>query len=261
MRVVRERSPRAPALEAAVSHALLLGVASGRIGPTLRIYRPAPTVAFGKLDALLPGYAGAARAASAAGFTPVLRAPGGHAAAYDGGTVGFDLVLPSERVFAGLTEVFASTSEAVAAALATLGVDARVGAVPGEYCRGDWTVNARGRTKLVGTAQRAIRGGSLLGGFVTVAGGARLRDVLVPVYEELGLDWDPASLGAVEDEAPGVGLDDVERAVAAALAPNAEEAGLDDATLAEARRLEPQHAIDVDVLPPWPGERRSRRTG
>lgn len=250
MRVARERSPRAPALEAAVSHALLLGVASGRIGPTLRIYRPAPTVAFGKLDALLPGYARAARVASAAGFVPILRAPGGHAAAYDEGTVGFDLVLPSDRVFAGLTEVFAATSDAIARALAELGVDARVGAVPGEYCRGDWTVNARGRTKLVGTAQRAIRGSSLLGGFVTVAGSARLRDVLVPVYDALGLEWDPASLGAVEDEAPGIGLDDVERAIAAALAPEAGEAEVDGATLAEARRLEPHHAVDVDVLPP-----------
>ena len=243
MRVIRERSERPPALEAAVSHALLLGVAAGRLGPALRVYRPAPTVALGKLDALRPGYARAARAAADRGFTPVLRAPGGHAAAYDAGTVGFDLVLPSETLFAGLQETFASTSEALAGALAGLGVDARVGEVPGEYCRGDYTVNARGRAKLVGTAQRAIRGASLLGGFVTVAGSARLRDVLVPVYEELELAWDPATLGAVEDEVPGTGIDVVEQALVAALVPGAAEASLDEATLAEACRLAPQHAI------------------
>ena len=244
MRVVRERSPRPPALEAAVSHALLLGVAAGRLGPTLRTYRPAPTVAFGKLDALRPGYARAARAAAERGFTPILRAPGGHAAAYDPGTVGFDLVVPNETLFAGLQEVFASTSEALALALSGLGVDARVGEVPGEYCRGDYTVNARGRTKLVGTAQRAIRGASLLGGFVTATGSARLREILIPVYEELELAWDPATLGAVEDEVPGTGVDAVEQAVVAALVPpGTEEAELDDATLTEARRLEPLHAI------------------
>jgi octanoyl-[GcvH]:protein N-octanoyltransferase len=244
LRVARERSPRAPALEAAVSHALLLGVAAGRLGPTLRVYRPAPTLAFGKLDALRPGYARAAAVAWERGFTPVLRAPGGHAAAYDEGTVGFDLVLPTETLFAGLQEVFGATSDALARELGALGVDARVGEVPGEYCRGDYTVNAGGRTKLAGTAQRAIRGASLLGGFVTVRGSARLRDVLVPVYEALDLDWDPATLGAVEDEAAGVGLDDVQRAVVAALAPgDAAEAPIDDETLDAARRLEARHAI------------------
>jgi hypothetical protein len=47
--------------------ALLTRARHGLLGPTLRLYRPEPTVAFGQRDARLPGYPQAALAASAAG--------------------------------------------------------------------------------------------------------------------------------------------------------------------------------------------------
>ena len=47
MLVMRETDPRPPALEVAVSHALVERVSAGALGPVLRIYRPAPTLAFG----------------------------------------------------------------------------------------------------------------------------------------------------------------------------------------------------------------------
>jgi lipoate-protein ligase A len=243
VRVIRCDAVLEPVAEVALSEALLVRVANGELPATLRVYRPRPTVAFGKLDALRPGYAEAARAARDHGFTPVLRSPGGHAAAYDEGTVGFDLVVPAASIAGGVQERFRSTSDAIARALVSLGVDARVGEVPGEYCRGDYTVNARGRTKLVGTAQRAIRGGALLAGFVTVSGAGRLRAVLEPVYAALDLAWDPATLGAVEDEDEAVTPEQVEAALRTELAPGAESATLDDATRTLARELEPRHAI------------------
>ena len=46
---------------------------------------------------------------------------------------------------------------------------------------------------------------------------AKLRDVLVPVYEALELDWDPATAGSVEDEAPGTYGEAVAEAIAAEL--------------------------------------------
>jgi lipoate-protein ligase A len=228
-----------PVTDVAIAHALLLRVARGELPGALRVYRPAPTVAFGKLDALRPGFAAAVEAARSHGFTPVLRAPGGHAAAYDPGTVVFDLVAPSERLFDGLHDTFRSTSAALAASLSSLGVHALVGSVPGEYCCGDYSVNARGAVKLVGTAQRAVRGAALLGGFVTASGSARLRPVLVDVYAALGLAWDPATLGAVDDEV-AVGVDAVQRAVVSALGTPGEP---DEATLALAASLEPQHVV------------------
>src|SRR3954453_8664927 len=129
--VIREASPRRPALEVAVSHALVERVNTGALGPVIRLYRPAPTVAFGRLDALRPGFAGAAAAAREAGFEPVLRAPGGHAVAYHRGCLGIDEIIPDRDPLAGLQDRFARSGELLAEALRTLGVDARVGRVAG----------------------------------------------------------------------------------------------------------------------------------
>ena len=82
MQLVRSGPAGSAALELAISHALLTRVAAGELPSTLRVYRPAPAVAFGKLDTLRPGYAAAVEAARAHGYEPVLRLPGGHAAAY-----------------------------------------------------------------------------------------------------------------------------------------------------------------------------------
>lgn len=228
-----------PALEVAISEALLMRVARRELPATLRLYRPRPTVAFGRLDRLREGYADAAAAACERGFEPVLRSPGGHAAAYDSGTVAFDLVLPAGSIVEGVQDRFRDTSDEIAEALVALGVDARVGEVPGEYCRGAYSVNAGGRTKLAGTAQRAVRGGALLAGFVTVEGADRLREVLVPVYAALGLAWDPATVGDVS----GLDPDAVENALAEALAPGATPSALDDETRKLAEELQPRHEV------------------
>ena len=65
-----------------------------------------------------------------------------------------------------------------------MGIVARVGELPGEYCAGEWSVNAAG-VKLAGTAQRSIRGASLVTAMLIVEGGARLRAALVDVYAAL----------------------------------------------------------------------------
>jgi lipoate-protein ligase A len=216
MRILRGGGPGTAAGELEFSRALLRGVAAGELAPTLRVYRPPATVAFGKLDAIRPGYEAAREAAAAHGFEPVLRAPGGHAAAYHEQSLGLDLVFASADPIPHVHEWFRHAGEKLAAALASLGVDARVGAVAGEYCPGAYSVNARGRVKLVGTAQRVVRGASLLGATVVVRDGARVRAVLADVYHALELKWDESTAGAVEDEVPGVTVDDVERAVLAA---------------------------------------------
>jgi octanoyl-[GcvH]:protein N-octanoyltransferase len=243
--IVREAAPRPPALEVAVAHALVERASAGEVGAVVRLYRPAPTVAFGRLDALRPGFAAAAAAAREHGFEPVLRAPGGHAVAYHGGCLGIDEVIPEADPIAGMQERFSASGELLAGALRTLGVDARVGRVPREFCPGDYTVNAGGRVKLVGTAQRVVRHASLLAASVAVSRADALRAVLEDVYRALELDWDPATAGAIDDDLPEVGLDDVERAVLDAYESRAElvEAPLDAATLAAAERLLGRHEL------------------
>ena len=70
----------------------------------------------------------------------------------------------------------------IAAALCDLGVDARVGEVEGEYCPGEYSVNARGALKLMGVGQRIVRGAAHVGGVLVVGRSDRTRRVLEPVY-------------------------------------------------------------------------------
>jgi octanoyl-[GcvH]:protein N-octanoyltransferase len=242
--LIRESSSRPPALEVAISHALVERVSAGELGPMLRIYRPAPTLAFGRLDRLRPGFPAAVAAAREHGFEPVVRAPGGHAVAYHDGCIVVDEIIPDRDPIAGMQARFTRSGERLAAALRTLGVDARVGRVPGEFCPGDYTVSARGRVKLVGTAQRVIRHASLLAASVAVSGGDTLRAVLADVYAALELDWDPATAGAIADDV-AVGLEDVERAVVGAYEWSLMDGSLDADTLALARRLEPRHRVQA----------------
>jgi lipoate-protein ligase A len=242
--LVRESVPRPPALEVAVSHALAERVGEGTVGALLRIYRPAPTLALGRLDALRPGFPTAAAAARAHGFEPVVRAPGGHAVAYHKGCLVVDEVLPHADPIAGLQDRFRQSAETLAAALREVGVDSRVGRIAGEFCPGDHTVSARGTVKLVGSAQRVIRHASLLASSIAITDAAALRAVLEDVYAALELDWDPATAGAVADEV-AVGIDEVERAVVDAYATHEDlvRYSLDTATLARAAALEPRHAV------------------
>ena len=222
----------------AVSRALLMQVGRGDLEPVLRLYRPGPTLAFGRLDALRPGFPRAAEVAREHGFEPVLRLSGGHAAAYDQGSLVYEQITPGARLTDGLTDRFESVSEQLAGALRSLGLDARVGELPREYCPGRYSVNLDGRVKVVGTAQRVIRGAALVNAVLLVRGGAHLRSALADVYAALELDWDPSTAGAIES----VDVDAVEQAIIAAR-PELIAAELAPATLELAATLEDSHRV------------------
>ncbi len=204
-----------PALDVALPHALLGLAAQGGRGPVLRCYRPHATVAFGRRDSFLPGFADAVAAARRRDYTPVVRGAGGRAAAYDDGCLVFDEIMPAADSMTGIQARFSEEAERQAWALRSLGVDARVGRVPGEYCPGEFSVNARGETKLVGAAQRIVRGGWLLSTVVVVRPAGDLRAVLEDVYSALDLDWEPATTGSVADEVADVGIEEVRGAMLA----------------------------------------------
>jgi octanoyl-[GcvH]:protein N-octanoyltransferase len=241
VRLLRDSFPERPALDIAISHALLTRVAAGALGATMRLYRPGPTLAFGRLDVLRPGFRRAGAAARAHGLEPVVRLAGGHAAAYDEDSLIYEEITPQPDVTAGLHDRFRDGAAVLAGALDDLGVDARVGEIPGEYCAGAYTVSASGRLKLVGVAQRAVRGAALLTAFVLVGGGDRVRAALVDVYDELGLAWDPRTAGALDDVLPGASIGAVEEALLAAGGRELTVAALDEPTLELAHRLEARH--------------------
>jgi len=239
--------PGRPALDVAFSRALLDLVAEGAAPATLRLYRPDDVLAFSSLDAASPRLPAALAAARAAGFAPALRLAGGRAAVFHRETLAFAWTLPAAESRAGIRERFDAAAALCAGALRRLGVDARVGAVPREYCPGPHSVNARGRRKLVGIGQRVVRGAAHVGGVVVVRDSARVRAALEPVYSALGLDWDPASAGSIEDEIGRASHEAVVEALRAELAERFElipsDEALLDTALARAARFEPRYAF------------------
>ena len=161
-------------------------------------------------------------------------APGYEAAVRAARACGFEAVL---RLAGGRAAVF--HEETIALAHAVPHHDPRAGI----HSRFDWTV----------------AGGSHKGGVLVVGGADRVRDVLVPVYGELGLPWRPATAGAVEEEldgaapagaagsdAPSEAWHAVRDALLAEYARDYElvTAELDEPTLALAAELAPQHRAD-----------------
>jgi hypothetical protein len=76
----------------------------------------------------------------------------------------------------------------------------------------------------------------------------RVRDVLIPVYQALELDWDPATTGSVEDEVPGVLWDDVEEAILSRFRESYDlvEDSLPAEIMTRARELQPMHEVTAD---------------
>ena len=239
LRLIRHSFPDQPELSTEISRTILSRVAAGELPPTIRIHRPGNEVAFGRQDVASPGYEAAAEAARAAGFAAVERLAGGRAAVFHTGTIAIARAYadpqPPKRTYARFDEM----ADLIAAALQGLGVDARIGEVPGEYCPGAYSVNARGQTKLAGIGQRMIRGGAHVGGVVVASGGRGVAHVLEPVYAALELDFDPATSGSVSEElARAVDPGELEEAIIGELTKHYElvDAVLDEQTVQTAAR-------------------------
>jgi len=238
VRLLEAAFPDDPALDTALSRAVMFRVARGELPETLRLARPGRAIAFSKRDLVSPGFGPAVRAARDAGFEPIVRLAGGRAAVFHEGTLELAHAQPDHDPRAGIQERFEATARRIERALAGLGVDARIGEVPGEYCPGRWSVNAGGRRKLAGLGQRVVAGASHTGAVIVAGGEDVVRDALVPVYAALGLDWDPLTVGAV-----GSDWDVLRDALVAEYARDheLEPAALDEDTLALARRLAGEH--------------------
>src|SRR5439155_21957175 len=215
---------------------------------TLRLHRPGAIVALGPQDRLAPGFGAAVAAARALGLGSVLRLAGGRAAVFHEGTIAFSWAIPSLSARSGIRSRFREPAVILTDAFIGLGVDARVGEVPGEYCPGEFSVNARGETKLMGVGQRLVQKAAHVGGVIVVSGTDRVRRVLIPVYGALDLEWDPSTAGSLEDEAPGLTWDDAADAVLHRFGERydlVEVAGFDERTLYLAYELEPRQVACI----------------
>jgi octanoyl-[GcvH]:protein N-octanoyltransferase len=209
-------------------------IAAAPDGGMVEFHRPGPSAAFSRRDAREPGFDAAVDAVVSHGFEPFIRPVGGRLAAYHEGALVLDILSRSQDPRPGTTARFRVAADAIARGLRRLGVDSRVGEVPGEYCPGEWSVNAGGRYKLVGTGQRLIRGAFLYTAVIVVGDADPLADVMSAAYAHLGLEFDPATVGSVSRFVPGVTLSDVAEAVGEALAA---DLPLDGPDIASGRRI------------------------
>ena len=243
IRLIRESFPTRPALDTAVSDAILRRVSAGLEPETLRLFRPGASVAFGPQDTIAPGYRAAVEACRTRAFAAIERLAGGRAAVYHERTIGFAWAIPDPSPVEGIRARFEELADLMVAAFRRLGIEARVGEVPGEYCPGAYSVNARGRTKLMGVGQRLIRGAAHVGGVVVVGDSGRVRDILIPVYDALRLSWDPTTAGSLEDELGTVTSEQVQAAIIDEFTARYDvvEGALAAETIALAEELEPRH--------------------
>ena len=237
IRLIREGHPTAPGLDTAISRAMLTRASAGLLEESFRIYTPGRVVAFGKRDTLEPGYSRAVDAARAGGFVPIERLAGGRAAVFHEGTLAFGWTHPIADPRPGIPARFGEVSEMMVAAFARLGIDTKIGQLPGEYCPGKWSVHAGGRLKMMGVGQRLARHAAQTGGVVVVHGAQTVNAILTPVYAALGIEWRPAATGALEDIAPDITLGETATAIITEMETRFRvlEARLDPPTLAQAR--------------------------
>ena len=241
--VVGESHPDRPALDTAVSRAVLEQVAAGRMGETFRLYVPGRVVAFGRQDVVARGYRRAVDACRGEGFEAVERLAGGRAAVFHEGTLAFSWAIPTADPLREITARFHEIDSIVIGALASLGFDARVGEVPGEYCPGRYSVNLQGRMKVMGVGQRLRRGVAHVGGVIVVSGRAPINRVLTPVYREMSFGWDPEATGSLRAVRADIDPRQVTEAMLDELACRADvrHGRLQQETLAMADRLLPEH--------------------
>ncbi|EON22327.1 putative lipoate-protein ligase A [Nocardioides sp. CF8] len=219
MQVYVDPAPGGEATNLALGHLLARRAEREDSFEALHVYRPSGrSVVFGRRETRAPGFGAAVRAATAAGFEPLVRATGGRAVAYTEQTVVVHHVRHDEEPIGGHDARFVEIGHRLVDVMRTLGVEARLGAVPGEYCPGAHSVNARGETKLIGTAQRVLRQAWLFASLVVVGDEEELRPVLTEVYGHLGQDFDAASVGSLSAENPALEPGAVARALLTAFA-------------------------------------------
>lgn len=182
----------------------------------LRVWKPPRQVAFGRRDATADGYERAREAARDRGYEPLERSVGGRAVAYTGETVAFASVAPTDDERDGIQHRYDEATDRLKLAFRDLGAPVRSGEPDASFCPGDHSLQHDG--KLAGIAQRVRREHALVGGCVVAVerDETNLTAVLEPVYEALGVPFDPATVGSVEGAGGPGDADSVVDAIEAA---------------------------------------------
>lgn len=231
-------------MDTAVSRAILQRVTNGEIPETLQLGTPHNVVAFGKHDTLSDAFQDAATIAVEHGYDATVRIAGGRAVTFSPSIVRFAWTMPTADPARSMHARFETLANAVVRTLATFGADATIGEVPNEYCAGRYSAHVLGNRKVMGVGQRLTRTAAQVGGMIVLSNPDEINEVLVPVYQALGVPMDPAATGSVAD-VQSVNASELSDALANEIAGGRpiERVTLDEATLELGRSLEPDHIV------------------
>lgn len=172
--------------------------------PALRAWYPPAHVVFGRRDATADGYDRAVQAAENLGYTTVERAVGGRAVAFTGDVLAFVLAEPADVTAPGIEARYEETMDALHAALEDCGASVQRGEPPDSFCPGTHSLQVGGGVtdasvggKIAGLAQRVRRTVAVVAGAVVVRNAEAVTEVIDPVYDALGIPFDPNSVGSV----------------------------------------------------------------
>lgn len=168
----------------------------------LRFRRPRATAAFSPQDTTHPDYERIKDQALALGFEPIERGTGGKLTMFDEHALVITLIWPHPEPHLHTMQRYEIFSGAIASSLLKLGINARVGELRNEYCPGKYSINAEGRVKLVGIAQRMNRRCVHMGAIIAIERSRRACSAITEAYDAMGLPFDPATYGAVADLVP-----------------------------------------------------------
>jgi lipoate-protein ligase A len=211
-----------PAADREPTADLLASAADGI--PAARVAAPPRQVAFGRRDVRESGFERAKRAAREAGFPTVERDVGGRAVAYTGSTLSFGVAVPTGGGRGSIDSRYETATATLRDALRDLGADVVRGEPPDAFCPGDHSLRVAGGTdastggKVAGLAQRVRADAALVAGVIVVSAAdpEPIARVTEPVYDALGVPFDPESVGSVASAGGPDDPDAVARAVEAA---------------------------------------------
>ena len=187
-----------PESDISIAPRLLKYTVANSAGAFARIYRPKRTLALSNLDRAHRNFPQILALAQETGFSPVVRSPGGRAVAYHEESVIFDLVCSEKNPRESVSKRFSAIGEIFVQVLGELGIDSKVGQIPMEYCPGKYSVTTDS-AKLVGTAQRIVRGGWLLSSSIIVRNCLPIRELLSRVYGLMEFQMNPATIEALNE--------------------------------------------------------------
>jgi octanoyl-[GcvH]:protein N-octanoyltransferase len=179
----------------------------------VRLRRPSPTAAFSPQDTTHPDFEQIKDMARAQGFEPVERGTGGRLTMFDEHALAITIIWPHAEPHAFTLRRYEVFSALLSGALAELGLDARVGELNNEYCPGKYSINAEGRVKLVGIAQRMNRHCVQMGAIISVDRSEKACAAIAEAYQMMGLPFDPSTYGAITELVPSLTYDQVNQVI------------------------------------------------